>query len=188
MQAGKVRRSPFEVTVGTPYGAVDVAVDPRRTARIRCPSDPRGWPVPLCVGGATVVVSAELARVDGSWAPRSWNVSTWDGAGADAVRGPLLGALSEALDGLGKLFVERDLVEVLRARKARLDEIAAIEKEIARREAKIRDRRQALAVAEMGYASQEARLRREIESLDVSTPPGVAGRGMAPGRVPAGVD
>jgi hypothetical protein len=160
--------NPFAFVMETDLGAVSVMVRPGRVARVQCVPRAGGKGVqPLDAGGVPLLVVADLARTRSGWALRSYVAPGVPAADAAAVRDLFADAVAPGLDANLRRFVMRDIVEVMKDRRAHDDAIGVLQEQIDRRRAKIRDLRKARDAAERGdLGPREAALKMELAGLD----------------------
>ncbi len=160
--------NPFAFVMETGLGRVSVTVRPGRVARVQCVPREGGKGVqPLDAGGTPLLVVADLARTRSGWALRSYVAPGVPASDAEVVRDLFLDAVTPGLEADTRRFVMRDLVEVLKDRRAHDDAIGVLQGQIDRRRAKIRDLRKARDVAERDVLGpREAALKAEMAALD----------------------
>lgn len=163
-----VGENPFAFVMETDLGSVSVMVRPGRVARVQCVPRAGGKGVqPLDAGGVPLLVVADLARNRSGWSLRSYVAPGVPAADAAAVRDLFVDAVGPGLEAGLRRFVMRDIVEVMKDRRAHDDAIGVLQEQIDRRRAKIRDLRKARDVAERDdLGPREAALKMELAGLD----------------------
>ena len=171
------RASPFEFEFASPFGRLSMCVRPDRTISFESGREKGRF---LRFRDVEIAVSGRVRASAHAWllsaftgvVPSGRSMSSEDFA---ALKEALVASFSEGLvDGRRKL-VERELVEVLRARRDRQEAMRKVQEEIDRRKAKMRVLKREAAKAEIRTETDERRLRAELAAMDGLQVPDVAG-------------
>lgn len=162
-----VPRNPFRLVLSTGYGPVNMGVGAGHVAELASPVDPKTLKiVPLEIDGVRVSVDGKAVRRIDGWDFTAVKTSViGDGALPLDRWESLMDAVDEALSGCEARFVEADIVGIHGHRSARDARIAAVEEEIARRQAKLAQLKEARAAEEAFLLPREEGLRSLLGEL-----------------------